>query len=136
MSYKNHQFLAVIPDQPTAVVMIATMQARTLAGFRFLWAGALSHPKIVAAAPGCLQVKPCVIGPRELLMVSYWQNMDSLMAFHRSKEHVAWMRFITAHPTALTLAAEIYSPQRPGKYLHEPQGMALAYPPVKTVLAE
>ena len=136
MSYKKHQFLAAIPDQPAAVVMITTMRARTFAGFRFMWGGAMSQPKIVAAAPGCVQVKACIIGPRELLMVSYWQDMESLLAFHRSKEHVAWMRYLTANPEALNLAAEIYSPQRPGKYLHEPQGMALAYPPIKPALVE
>lgn len=127
MSYKTHQYLTAIPDQPEAIVMITTMRARTFAGFRFMWAGAMSQPKTVAAAPGCVQVKACIISPRELMMVSYWQNRESLMAFFRSQAHIEWMRYVTSQPDALNLAAEMYSPQRPGMYLHEPQGMALLY---------
>jgi hypothetical protein len=128
MSYKHNQYLTAIPDRPEAIVMITTMRARTFAGFRYMWSEAMSQPKTVRAAPGCVQVKACIIGPRELLMASYWKDMDSLMAFYRSKAHIAWMRYIAAHPDALNLAAEVYSPQRPGMYLHEPQGMALLYP--------
>jgi hypothetical protein len=88
----------------------------------------MSHPAAVRAAPGCVQVKPCIVGPTELLMVSYWKDMPSLMAFFKSPAHVSWMRFVARHPNDLNLAAEIYSPHQPGLYLHEQQGMALVYP--------
>jgi hypothetical protein len=128
MSYKQHQYLTALPETPEAVVMIALMRARSLAGFRYLWTEGISQPAAVRAAPGCVQVKPCVVGPGELLMVTYWKDMPSLMAFFKSQAHVSWMRFVTRHPNDLNLAAEIYSPRQPGLYLHEPQGMALVYP--------
>jgi hypothetical protein len=127
MPYKQHQYLTAVPDHPEAVVMIAMMRARTFAGFRYIWTEAMSHPKAVRATPGCVQVKPCIVGPRELIMITYWKDMDSLMAFFRSKPHIAWMRYVAKHPGALSLAAEVYSPHRPGLYLHEPHGMALLY---------
>lgn len=128
MSYKQHQYLAAMPAAPEAVVMIALMRARTLTGFRYLWTEAMSHPTAVRAASGCVQVKPCIVGPTELLMVTYWKDMPSLMAFFKSSAHVSWMRFVAGHPHDLNLAAEIYSPHQPGLYLHEPQGLALMYP--------
>lgn len=128
MSYKQHQYLTALPEAPEAVVMIALMRARTLAGFGYLWTYGMSQPAAVRAASGCVQVKPCVVGPAELLMVTYWKDMPSLMAFFKSPAHVSWMRFVTGHPNDLNLAVEIYSPQQPGLYLHEPQGLALVYP--------
>ena len=88
----------------------------------------MSQPKAVRTAPGCIQAKACIISPRELMMASYWNDMASLMTFFRSKAHISWMRYIAAHPDTLNLATEVYSPHRPGMYLHEPQGMALLYP--------
>ena len=120
--------MSMLPDQPEAVVMIAIMRARSFGGFRYMWTEGMSQPAAVQAAPGCVQVKPCLISPRELIMITYWKDMDGLTAFFRSKAHVGWMRYLAAHPNDLNMAAEIYSPQRPGLCLHEPQGMALLYP--------
>jgi hypothetical protein len=64
-------------------------------------------------------------------MISYWKDMASLTAFFRSEPHRMWMRYVAAHPEALNLAAEVYSPQRPGLYLHEPHGFALVYSKVE-----
>ena len=128
MSYKQHQYLTAIPEDSEAVVMIAGMRARTFAGFRYIWSEGMSQPKVMRAAPGCFQVKPCLISPREVMMITYWEDMGSLMAFFRSKSHIEWMRYVAKHPNDLNLSAEIYAPQRPGLYLHEPQGMALVYP--------
>lgn len=128
MSYKQHQYLTALPETPEAVVMIVMMRARTLAGFRYIWTEGMSQPAAVRAAPGCMQVKPCIISPTELLMISYWKDRPSLMAFFKSQAHVSWMRFVVRHSDDLNLAAEIYSPHQPGLYLHEPQGMALMYP--------
>lgn len=128
MSYKQHQYLAALPEHPEALVMIALMRARTFGGFRYLWMEAMTHPASVRAAPGCFQVKACLVGPRELLMITYWKDQASLMAFFRGPVHLAWMRRVAARPDDLNLAAEIYRPHSPGLYLHEPQGLALAYP--------
>lgn len=128
MSYQHDQYLTALPEQPEALIMIALMRARSFSGFRYIWTEGMSQPAAVRAAPGCIQVKPCIISPRELLMLTYWKDQDSLMAFFRSQAHVGWMRYLAAHPNDLNMAAEIYSPQRPGLYLHEPQGMALVYP--------
>ena len=128
MSYKPHQYLTALPEHPEAVLMINFLRARSFDGFRYIWTEGMSQPAVVRAAPGCVQVKPCIVGPRELIMITYWKDMDSLMAFFRSKAHLEWMRYLAAHPNDLNLAAEIYSPHRPGLYLHEPQGMALLYP--------
>jgi hypothetical protein len=128
MSYKQHQFLTALPEHPEALVMIALMRARTFGGFRYLWTEAMAQPAAVRAAPGCFQVKPCIVGPRELIMITYWKDRASLMAFFRSPAHVGWMRHVAAHPDDLNLAAEVYAPHTPGLYLHEPQGLALTYP--------
>jgi hypothetical protein len=133
MSYKQHQYLTALPELPEAVVMVTLMRARTLVGFRYMWTEGMSHPATVRAAPGCVQVKPCIVGPSELLMVTYWKDRPSLTAFFKSPAHVSWMRFVVQHPNDLNLAAEIYSPHEPGLYLHEPQGMALVYPKVEGV---
>jgi quinol monooxygenase YgiN len=128
MSYKQHQYQAALPDHPEALVMITLMRARTFRGFRYLWTEAQAQPAAVRAAPGCFQVKACIVGPRELLMITYWKDQTSLAAFFRSPAHLAWMRHVASHPGDLNLAAEIYTPHSPGLYLHEPQGLALAYP--------
>lgn len=136
MSYKQHQYLTALPEAPEAVVMIALMRARNFAGFRYIWTYGLSQPAAVRAAPGCVQVKPGIVGPTELLMVTYWKDMASLMAFFKSQAHVSWMRYVTGRPNDLNLSAEIYSPHQPGLYLHEPQGMALVYPKADGVKSE
>ena len=136
MSYKQHQYLTALPETPEAVVMIAFMRARTLVGFRYMWTEGMSQPAAVRTAPGCVQVRPCLVGPTELLMVTYWKDMPSLTAFFKSPAHVSWMRFVARHPNDLNLAAEIYSPRQPGLYLHEPQGLALVYPKAESATSE
>lgn len=136
MSYKHHQYLTALPEAPEAVLMVNLLRARTLAGFRYMWTDGQSQPAALRAAPGCVQVKPCVVGPSELLMLSYWKDLASLMAFFKSPAHVGWMRYLAKHPHDLNLAAEIYSPQRPGLYLHEPQGMAMVYPKATSLPVE
>jgi hypothetical protein len=128
MSYRQHQYAADLPEHPEVLLMLALMRARTFRGFRYLWTEAMHHPVVVRAAPGCLQVKASIIGPRELMMVTYWKDQASLMAFFRGPAHLAWMRHVAAHPDDLNLAAEIFRPHTAGLYLHEPQGLALAYP--------
>jgi hypothetical protein len=128
MSYKRYQYSAALPEHPEALVMVLVMRARTWRGWRYMWGDAQKHPAVVRAAPGCVQVKPGIVGPRELIMVTHWKDEASLMAFFKSPAHLEWVRHVAAHPEDLNLTAEIFKPHTAGLYLHEPQGLALAYP--------
>lgn len=128
MSYQQYGFRAAIPDQPAAVIFVQGMKARTFAGWRWMWRHLNDQRTSVQAAPGCVQVKGGILGPTELMMVSWWQDAASLTAFFKSPAHREMMRWLVQNPTALALWNETYQPGEAGMYLHEPHGLALLYP--------
>lgn len=67
----------------------------------------------------------------EALMVSYWRSEDSLRQFFRSEHHKQMMQFIAKNPNSLCLYNETYTPSYSGKYINEPQGMAMLVKPLQ-----
>jgi heme-degrading monooxygenase HmoA len=124
---KSLLYQVQLPEQPQAIVFINGMMARDRAGFFWLWRNLAGISQSTATAPGCLQVKAGICGPKEVVMVSYWESEQQLMDFFRGAAHRQMIQFNTRHPQSLCLYNEIYRPSRSGKYSHEPQGMALLY---------
>jgi heme-degrading monooxygenase HmoA len=118
-----------IPENPKAVVFVNGIIARNGAGMRWMWKNSFALRAALSTAEGCIQIKGGIAGPREMIMVSYWQDEESLHAFYISEYHKSLVRYVIKNPDNLSLYNETYSPKRPGKYSGEPNGMLLAYPP-------
>jgi len=67
-----------------------------------------------------------IVGPTEVLVVSYWENEEALRASFRDKAHVEMMRYTYQHPEDLVLGNETYSRPISTRYMNEPGGFALA----------
>lgn len=128
MSYQNYSYRVVLPEHPEAIVFVLGMLARNLTGWLWMWQHMNSQLLSVRRAQGCVQVKGGIVGPNELLMITYWKDSESLHAYFKSEEHLKYMRFLAKHPESLTLWNESYSPLKSGMYLHEPHGLSLMYP--------
>jgi hypothetical protein len=128
MSYQQYGFRVALPTEPEAVVFVQGMVSRNFTGWRWMWRNATPQRLIVQAAPGCVQVKASILGPNELMMVSWWRDTASLTVFFKSPAHREMMRWLAQNPEALVLWNETYRPGESGMYLHEPHGFALLYP--------
>lgn len=128
MSYQKYGYRVALPEQPEAIVFVVGMLARNLTGWLWMWQHMNSQLQSVRRAPGCVQVKGGIVGPNELLMVSYWKDTESMRVYFKSAEHLKYMRFLAKNPESLTLWNETYQPARSGMYLHEPHGLPLIYP--------
>ncbi|MGJ3245225.1 MAG: monooxygenase family protein [Elainellaceae cyanobacterium] len=126
MEYGTYQI--DLPAQPDAVVFVNGIVARNRKGFIWMWKNLFRFRDETQSAEGCLQVKAGICGPSEVLMVSYWHDRASLMQFFRGAFHRELMEFVGNHPDALCLYNETYHPTKSGKYIQEPQGLALIYP--------
>jgi heme-degrading monooxygenase HmoA len=124
---KSSLYRIQLPEQPNAVMFVNGMIARDRSGFFWLWRNLNSIGKSTGKAPGCIQVKAGICGPKEVVMVSYWESERHLMDFFRGAAHRQMMQFSSLHPDSLCLYNETYHPAKSGKYSHEPQGMALVY---------
>lgn len=120
-----------LPENPEAVVFVNGIVARNLPGFLWLWSNLFSMRSLTSKAEGCFQVKAGIIGPNEVLLVSYWHSQEALNKFFQDEWHRKMMKYLYQNIENLTLWNETYTPAQPGKYIHEPHAMALAYP--KTV---
>ncbi len=119
-----------LPDEPTAVVFVNGIRARTARGQGWLWRNVFAIRRATAAAEGCTQVKAGIVGPREVIMVSYWRDARDLGRFVGGDAHRALVADLGRHADDLSLFNETYRPQRPGKYSREAEGMATIYPTV------
>lgn len=117
-----------LPQQPESVVFVNGFLTRDFAGFVWLWKNLLWINHVTTQAEGCVQVKAGICSPREVMMISYWQSENSLKQFFKGKSHQQMMQFVAKNPSSLCLYNEIYKPSQAGKYVHEPQGMAMIYP--------
>jgi heme-degrading monooxygenase HmoA len=124
---KSSLYHIQLPEQPNAVVFVNGMIARDRPGFFWLWRNLNSIRQSTVKAPGCMQVKAGICGSKEIIMVSYWESEHHLMDFFRGAAHRKMMQFSSRHPHSLCLYNETYHPSKSGKYIHEPQGMALVY---------
>ena len=128
MSYQKYGYRVALPEHPEAIVFVVGMLARNLTGWLWMWQHMNSQLQSVRHAPGCAQVKGGIVGPNELLMVSYWKDAESLRVYFKSADHLDYMRFLAKNPESLTLWNETYQPTKSGMYLHEPHGLPLMYP--------
>lgn len=128
MSYQKYGYRVALPEHPEAIVFVVGMLARNLTGWLWMWQHMNSQLQSVRRAPGCVQVKGGIVGPNELLMVSYWKDAESMRVYFKSAEHLKYMRFLAKNPESLTLWNETYQPAKSGMYLHEPHGLSLIYP--------
>lgn len=128
MSYQKYGYRVALPEQPEALVFVIGMLARNFGGWLWMWQHMNSLLQSVRGAPGCAQVKGGVVGPNELLMVSYWKDAENLRGYFKSEDHLKPMRYIAKNPESLTLWSETYQPSKSGMYLHEPHGLPLIYP--------
>lgn len=116
-----------IPENPQAVIFVNGMIARDRKGLFWLWRNLSLISGSTRKAPGCLQVKGGICGPKEVILVSYWESERHLMDFFRGADHRQMMQFSARNPDSLCLYNETYHPAKSGKYSHEPQGMAIVY---------
>lgn len=128
MSYQKYGYRVSLPEHPEAIVFVVGMLARNLAGWLWMWQHMNSQLQGVRHASGCVQVKGGIVGPNELLMISYWKDAESMYVYFKSAEHLKYMRFLAKNPESLTLWNETYQPTKSGMYLHEPHGLPLIYP--------
>jgi fumigallin biosynthesis monooxygenase-like protein len=117
-----------VPEHPEAVMFIQGIVARNLAGLFWMWLNVLWIKKSNATAEGCVQVKAGICGINEVVLASYWENKSGLGKFFKSQPHQKMMQYLSDHPKNLTLYNETYRPSRSGKYVNEPNGLAVIYP--------
>ena len=132
----NHTSYQIdLPSDAKAVVFYNGIKALNIRGFFWLWqqifVGKLNG---VSQAPGCVEAKLAICTPTEAVIVSYWQDEQSLMAFFHSPLHCQMMKNMTnivaVDKKAIAVFNETYSPLKSGRYLNEPQGLAKIYPAI------
>ena len=136
----NHTFYKInLPQDAKAVVFYNGIKALNIRGFFWLWQQILfGKLNSVNEASGCVEVKLAICTPAEAIIVSYWQDEESLSAFFHSSLHRQMMKNMTSIVTgdreAISVFNETYRPLKSGKYLgkylSEPQGLAKIYPTV------
>jgi hypothetical protein len=108
----------------SALTFINGLQCRGLFGFFFMYSTFLSMILGTRRATGCLGVMPAIVSPRSLLLVSYWEDEESLKRFIGARVHVRWMRFLGRHPGSLRLFNETYAPPLVASHIGRPLGYA------------
>jgi heme-degrading monooxygenase HmoA len=117
-----------LPAHPEAVVFVQGILSRNLAGLSWLWRNVLWVKRSTKEAEGCFQIKAGICGPKEVVLVSYWKDTESLMKFFKNQPHQEMIKYVSRNPDDLCLYNETYRPAKSGKYIHEPQGLAVIYP--------
>lgn len=131
---KQASYQIDLPESPKAIVFINGIKAENLLGCLWLWRQRFSIRQACLTAAGCQEVKVGNCSPQEVVIVSYWQDEVSLMAFFQSPVHRQMMKemasFLSNYPQALSLYNETYRPLRSGKYFQKPHGLAKIYQPI------
>jgi hypothetical protein len=120
-------YTVALPEHPKAVMFIQGIVARNLAGLFWLWRNVLWIKKSNATAEGCVQIKAGICGINEVVLASYWEDKSGLGKFFKSQPHQKMMQYLSDHPNDLTLYNETYRPSQSGKYVNEPNGLAVIY---------
>lgn len=117
-------------EQTEAIVFVNWMKARNLRGFINMYRLSWSVNQMMQRARnnGLFDARIAIVGPTEVLVVSYWENEEALRASFRDKAHVEMMRYTYQHPEDLVLGNETYSRPFSTRYMNEPGGFALAQP--------
>ena len=130
MNYTSYQI--DLPEDTEVVVFYNGIKALNIRGFFWLWQYIFSTRSI--KVPGCIEIKLGIYSPTEAIIVSYWQNEKSLMAFFHSPLHrqmmKQMMKIIAADNKAIAVFNETYRPLRSGTYFNEPQSLAKIYPAI------
>ena len=132
----NHTSYQIdLPPDAKAVVFYNGIKALNVRGFFWLWQQIfVDKLNSVDQASGCIEAKLAICSPTEAVIVSYWQDEQSLMAFFHSPLHRQMMKnmmnIVTADEKAIAVFNETYSPLRSGRYFNEPQGLAKIYPAI------
>lgn len=116
-----------LPENPQAVIFVNGIKARSLKGWLYMWRNLhqfRSSPKQIS---GLVDIKAGIIGPAELVIVSYWETADALKDYFKSEPHRKMMRHFYHHLDDLELYNETYTPSQAGKY-NAQHGMAKLYP--------
>ena len=121
-----------LPKNSQAVLFVNGIKAENITGCLWLWRQIIGIKKANLVSEGCKQVKLGICNYREAVIVSYWQDEASLMAFFHSPIHRKMMQkmtsFLVGHPQAISIYNEMYRPLRSGRYYQNPHGLALIYP--------
>ncbi|WP_159800763.1 monooxygenase family protein [Flavobacterium sp. MK4S-17] len=113
-----------IEIDPKWVVFINGFKANNLLGFVWLWLSLFSVIKTTRKAKGCRSAVPAIVSPIEVVMISYWNDNESLREFVISKYHKRYIRFVYQNSKALSLFNEMFEPKRSGLYFNKPMGMS------------
>jgi heme-degrading monooxygenase HmoA len=122
-----------LPQNPHVVIFYNGIKALNLKGFFWLWKQVLTGNQIaVLQAKGCKEAKLAICSPKEIVIVSYWENEASLMNFFHSPLHREMMKsmrnIMVEDQKAIAVFNETHRPLRSGRYFNEPQGLAKIYP--------
>jgi heme-degrading monooxygenase HmoA len=137
----NHTSYQIdIPQNTDVVVFCNGIKALNSKGFFWLWQQIFTAQlNNVKTAPGCVETKLAICSPTEVIMVSYWQNQQSLTEFFQSSRHRQMMKdtmkMIAVDSKAIALFNETYRPLKSGKYFNQPQGLAKIFPAIEPVKA-
>lgn len=140
MNHDRSSYQIDIPQDTEVVVFYNGIKALNVRGWLWLWQGILTaNSAKVKNVPGCVEAKLGICSPKEVVIVSYWQNEKSLIEFFHSPLHrqmmKSMMKIVAADPKAIAVFNETYRPLRSGRYLNEPQGLAKIYPAIDPVKA-
>lgn len=123
-------------SEPTAITYINGIVARTPRAWLSMWRTLPRIYFLARADRGCIQAKAFVGNPREMLMLSYWRDEESLRSFYTHPAHVKLMRTVFRHPDWFTLFNETYRIPISARYWNAPNGYALSQPPQANTMRE
>lgn len=101
-----------------SVVFINSIKARNLKGFCWLW---MNLPRIIRSVKrhhGAYECIPALVGPLQVVMVSYWYGYAELGDYYKAEMHKRFSRFVTNNPVALGMYFESFPAGRSGKYIN------------------
>ncbi|WP_019509021.1 monooxygenase family protein [Pleurocapsa sp. PCC 7319] len=132
----NHASYQIdLPQDTNVVVFLNGIKALNLKGFFWLWQQILTAKMTsVKSVRGCVETKLSICSPKEVVIISYWQDQVSLIEFFHSPLHRRMMKnmmeIIATDQKAIAVFNETYRPLRSGRYFNEPQGLAKIYPAI------
>ncbi|MEM7133708.1 MAG: DUF4188 domain-containing protein [Chloroflexota bacterium] len=124
---KGNVFRIDLPKEPQAIMFVNGLIARNLRGQLYMFRSIPTFSSSLKNAEGCIDFKSGICGPREVVMVSYWESEDALKQYFRGEDHRAMMKHYYHHADDIELYNETYRPSIAGKY-NAQHGMAKIYP--------
>jgi len=121
---------AAQPEKQEALVFVNWMKARNLRGFFGMYRLIPTIYAMLRRAKsyGLLESRLAIVGPREFVVISYWENEAALRAAFQDEGHVQMMRYIFKNHQDLDLGNETYTQPISTRYLNDAGGYSLAQP--------